>query len=71
MCKNKQDQKRGNSNKFIIMIKHMRITGRGHKISPDSPPDRGRDTMMLVIVKGIVSGRTLGGLGVGTQQYFE
>ena len=27
--------------------------------------------MMLVIVKMIVSGRTLGGLGVGTQRYFE
>ena len=27
--------------------------------------------MMLEMVKGIVSGRTLGGLGVGTQRYFE
>ena len=27
--------------------------------------------MMLVIVKGIVPDRTLGGLGVGTQRYFE
>ena len=27
--------------------------------------------MMLVIVKRIMSGGTLGGLGVGTQQYFE
>ena len=66
----KQKQKRGNSNKFN-MTKHMRITDRGNEISSDSPPDRGRDTMMLVIVRGIVSGRTLGGLGVGTQQYFE
>ena len=27
--------------------------------------------MVLVIAKGIVSGGTLGGLGVGTQRYFE
>ena len=58
LCKNKQKQKRGNSNKFNILIKHMRITDRGNVISSDSPPDRGRDTMMPVIVKGIVSGRT-------------
>ena len=53
------------------MIKHMRITDRGKEISSDSPPDRGRDTMMLVFVERIMSGRTLGGLGVGTQRYFE
>ena len=66
LCKNKQKQKRGNSNKFNIMIKHMRITDRDNEISSDSPPDRSRDTIMLVIVKGIVSGGTLDGLGVGT-----
>ena len=66
---NKQQQKRGNSNKLNIMIKHMRITDRGNEISSDSSSLRGRDTMMLVIAKGIVSGHTLGGLGVGTQRY--
>ena len=69
LCENKQ--KRGNSNKLNIMIKHMRVTDRGNEISSDSSPDRGRDTMMPVIVKGIVSDRTLGGLGVSTQRYFE
>ena len=53
------------------MIQHMRITDRGNEILSDSPPGRGRDTMMFVILKGIVSGRTLGGLGVGKQRYFE
>ena len=69
--KNKQNQPRGNSKQFNIMTKHMRITDRGNEISSASPLDRGRDTMMLVIVKGIASGHTLGGLGVGTQRYFE
>ena len=27
--------------------------------------------MMLVIVKGIVPGRPIGGVGVATQRYFE
>ena len=53
------------------MITHMRITDRGNEISSDPPPDRGRDTTMLVIVKRVMSGRTLGGLWVGTQRYFE
>ena len=53
------------------MIKHLRITDRSNEISSDSPADRGRDTMMLVVVTRIISGLTLGGLGVGTQRYFE
>ena len=53
------------------MIKHMHTTDHGNEISSDASPDRGRDTMMLVIVKRIMSGRTLGGLAVGTQRYFE
>ena len=44
----KQKQKRGNSNKFDILIKHMSITDRGNEVSSDSRPDRGRDTMMPV-----------------------
>ena len=48
LCKNKQKQKRGKSNKFHILIKHMRITDRGNEVSSDSPPDGGRGTMMLV-----------------------
>ena len=68
----KQTQKkRGSSNKFNIMIKHMHTTDHGIEISSDASPDRGRDTMMLVIVKRITSGRTLGGLAAGTQRYFE
>ena len=70
-AKTNKNKKRGNSNKFNNMIKHMRITDRGNEISSDSPPDRDRDTMMLVIMKEIVPGRTLGGLGVGTQRCFE
>ena len=66
LCKNKLKRKRGNSNKCNIMIKLMRITVCGDEISSDSFPDRGRDTIMIVIVNGIVSGRTLGCLGVGT-----
>ena len=49
MCKNKQKQKRGNRMKFNILIKHMSTTDRGNEISSESPPDQGRDTMMLVI----------------------
>ena len=71
LCKNKHRKKRGTSKKFIITIKHMRITDRGNEISSDSPPDRGRDTMMLVIVKRIMTSRTHGGLGAGTQRYFK
>ena len=41
LCKNKHEKKRGNSIKFNIMIKHMRITDRGNEISSDFPPDRG------------------------------
>ena len=37
LFKNKGEQKRGNSNKFNIMIKHMRITDLGNEISSDSP----------------------------------
>ena len=67
----KQKQKGGNSKNFNFMAKHIRIIDVGNKILSDSPPDRGRDSMMVVIVKGIVPGHTLGGLGVGTQRYFE
>ena len=63
----------GAVNTVAANIKHMRITDRGNEVSSDSPPDRGRDTMMmmLVIVKRTMSGGTLGGQGVGTQRYFE
>ena len=64
------NKKHGNSIK-LYMIKHVRITGRGNEISMDSLPDRGRCTMLLVFLNGIVSGRTLDNLGVSTQRYFE
>ena len=66
---NKKKSEEIYSNKFnIIMIKaHAhRHRPRQQDIIGLFPLSRQRyDTMMLVIVKRIVSGRTLGGLGVG------
>ena len=61
-CVKTNIRKRGNSNKLNIMIKHMGITDCGNEISSDSTPDRGRGTMMLIIVKRVMPGRSLGGL---------
>ena len=38
LCKNNLTQRRGNSNEFNIMVKHMRITDCGNEISSDTPP---------------------------------
>ena len=73
LCKtNKQTNKsEENTTHSTNMIKHMRITDFGNEIPSVSPRSMQIYVMFVIVKKGIVPDRALGGLGVGAQRYFK